>query len=478
MRSDAPDFDRGFEPGLDRDLDTELRLFFRRAARPAVPESLDRAIEDLPERRLRDRFGLPGRQLLARPMKGAFVALSVLLAIALTAGLLNLRGLHYATPGNRAPQTRVPLTDVSRNPDITAMGRFDSNTGWVEIDALDPDDTGRSSSYLRWTEDGGKTWSERRPVPLPLTQTAMGSVQFVDSSHGWTLSQGPESAGGLYRQTLWRTSDGGRTWLATAMPFDPVTLSNLGQLSVHFRDALHGEAFEFHGPITTGATPAAGTLYDFCRQSSTSDGGATWSQLKAITCMAEITFVDPMFGYADDYSGEPVVYITLDGGQTWTAGTLPERSTWGYTPMLMERRSDGTLQALYFWMTDGTGYWSIVASHDSGRTWTTVGMPSTDKQTADRYGLPMGLPRAVMDESHWISGTWSYDDKATVLFESSDGGLTWRQFAYTGLSGDVSKFDFLNASDGWAATNTTDKVAALWSTRDGGATWTRILTTP
>jgi photosystem II stability/assembly factor-like uncharacterized protein len=147
--------------------------------------------------------------------------------------------------------------------------------------------------------------------------------------------------------------------------------------------------------------------------------------------------------------------------------------------MLLERQSNGALRGLTYWVKDdGTSVNAIVESRDAGRTWVIAGTPSADQSTTERYGLPLGLPLAVMDENHWLTSTWSYDDKATLLFESSDAGLTWKQAAYTGLTGDIKDFDFLNASDGWAATNTTDTVAALWATTDGGATWTRILSTP
>lgn len=484
MRTDNPDFDGGLEPGLDRDLDTQLRLFFRQAARPAVPLALEVAVDRLPDRRFRDRIGLPGRHPLVRPMKAALVALSVVLAVATAAGLLDLRSGLNSAPAAYGTATRVPLTPVSRNPIIEAMGRFDSNTGWVEINALDPDDTGRTTSYLRWTGDGGKTWSEPRPVPLPLTEIAMGGVQFVDASHGWTNSYGPGPAlgGQTQEHTLWRTSDGGLTWQTSVIPFDTVPQSGFFQGSLHFRDPLHGEAFEFRGPALVSGHAALSTLADWtCERFSTLDGGLTWSAPKAVPCMPDIRFVDSLVGYAADWFGRPVLYVTLDGGQTWTTGTLPPEAQGSayLVPMLLERQSNGTLRALAYWVKDdGTSVNAIVESRDAGRTWAIAGTPSADESTTARYGLPLGLPLAVMDENHWLTSTWSYDDKAALLFESSDAGLTWKQATYTGLTGEIKDFDFLNASDGWAATNTTDTVAALWATTDGGATWTRILSTP
>jgi photosystem II stability/assembly factor-like uncharacterized protein len=88
------------------------------------------------------------------------------------------------------------------------------------------------------------------------------------------------------------------------------------------------------------------------------------------------------------------------------------------------------------------------------------------------------MPMAVRDEDHWLTAPIKQGNKPDPWFGTSDGGLTWTQVTYAGLTGDIKDFDFLSASDGWAATDTYDTVAALWATTDGGATWTRILSTP
>ena len=147
--------------------------------------------------------------------------------------------------------------------------------------------------------------------------------------------------------------------------------------------------------------------------------------------------------------------------------------------MLLERRSDGTLRAFVYWVKDdGTSVNAIVESRDAGQTWSVAGTPSADDTTTRDYGLPFGMPMAVRDEDHWLTAPIKQGNKPDPWFGTSDGGLTWTQVTYAGLTGDIKDFDFLSASDGWAATDTYDTVAALWATTDGGATWTRILSTP
>jgi hypothetical protein len=247
------------------------------------------------------------------------------------------------------------------------------------------------------------------------------------------------------------------------------------------QEAVLREAFEFRA-ASTGSDAAAGPKFSdwVCKQFSTSDGGVTWSAPRPATCMVGVTFVNPMLGYAYDYSGSPVLYVTLDGGRTWTSGTLPlngQGSSWTYWPMLVERRSDGTLRALVAWSGE-TGPYVIVVSTDAGRTWSMAGTVSAGDATTRDYGLPLGMPIAVRDENNWLTAPIKLGNEPDPWFGTGDGGLTWTHVTYAGLTGDIKDFDFLNASDGWAATDTYDTVAALWSTKDGGATWTRILSTP
>ena len=173
--------------------------------------------------------------------------------------------------------------------------------------------------------------------------------------------------------TVWRTSDGGLSWQSSSIPFGRWNATGIFQASIHFRDPLHGEAFDIRGPALDTATgrAAPSTAGDWvCDQFSTSDGGVTWSAAKPMACMDSMVFTDGLLGYARDWFGAPLLYVTLDGGQTWTAGTLPADAQGSkyQIPMLLERRSDGTLRALVSWAKDDGYVNAIVASTDDGRT--------------------------------------------------------------------------------------------------------------
>jgi hypothetical protein len=54
--------------------------------------------------------------------------------------------------------------------------------------------------------DGGEAWTERGSV------TWTGQFSFVDTSHGWAVGESRNDEGRVFR--LYRTEDGGRTWIA------------------------------------------------------------------------------------------------------------------------------------------------------------------------------------------------------------------------------------------------------------------------
>jgi photosystem II stability/assembly factor-like uncharacterized protein len=366
----------------------------------------------------------------------------------------------YITPEpSGAPAESTPPEESG--PTLSAMGRVDAKVGWVvETDSL-------GLPYVRLTSDGGATWSEPRKAP----PYGGSGLQFVDATHGWALTGlvSPAAGGGTYSLTMWRTADGGLTWQSStfdagAGPSTPMGVTYTS--SFHFRDQLHGEVFQVHGD---GATPSATDLV--CQQLSTSDGGQTWSEPRTMPCLWPPSFVDGQLGHAGDVSGGSVMYVTTDGGQTWTAGDLPAGANALVGPLhALERESDGTLRALVR-LPIGDWSYAIVDSHDDGRTWTTVG---------PAVGLPADASLIDASDGHWFS--IQGPDEAWV----SDDGLTWTSVRFQsspiGISSDL---DFVSPTDGWtlSAAQFCDPSSCKWSssvsaTSDGGATWTPIFNWP
>jgi hypothetical protein len=157
-----------------------------------------------------------------------------------------------------------------------------------------------------------------------------------------------------------RTTDGGVTWQSAVLgPGTSLDRSRgFENLTVHFRDRQNGVVLFAYGDMADYTQPEASLAPDVCESFSTSDGGATWSAPTAAPCLAGATFVSRTLGYGhlwvhspDKYSlaNSPDLYVTTDGGRTWTRAQLPEAcSSPDSSPDIyfMQQRKDGTLRAL------------------------------------------------------------------------------------------------------------------------------------
>src|SRR5207302_5667827 len=108
--------------------------------------------------------------------------------------------------------------------------------------------------------------------------------------------------------TLWRTSDGGRTWSSASLG---ATVCQAGSISaISMLDDTHGWDVEDEPTGPVGALLA------------TSNAGATWgSRSERLPVLGVVRFVTSQVGYL---GGDPAVmnpgrlYRTTDGGRTWS----------------------------------------------------------------------------------------------------------------------------------------------------------------
>jgi photosystem II stability/assembly factor-like uncharacterized protein len=301
------------------------------------------------------------------------------------------------------------------------------------------------------TADGGGTW-----LPSQTITGSVYSVQMLDGASGWACGNG---------STVYRTTDGGRTWTWQSMG----TFNTLQGLFFH--DAQNG----WVGSI-------AGELY------RTTDGGQTWTlQQHGASSVNTIWFADASEGFV---TGGTTYYHTTDGGQTW----IP-----------MPVNAPGGTMATFF--LDRNRAWSvgaslgIVATADGWRTWTVQsGAPGPmlwSVAFADpSFGVAVGergrilatsdggatwLQRdsgamdvhavAAVDVAHAWAALWGGD-----LAHTTNGGAQWRVVRVDGFSqyGSTEDVDFLDVSEGWV-TGTDHEfgrdIGVVSRSLDGGRTW-------
>jgi photosystem II stability/assembly factor-like uncharacterized protein len=178
---------------------------------------------------------------------------------------------------------------------------------------------GNYSSVFR-TDDGGKTWSKcdalaravERPTSLADALLTFTGVQFTDEKHGWV--SGNFYGKGLLRPAgLFLTDDGGATWIKCPIPF-AVTTAEV--MKFRFQDAQRGYVVSevYRGDAR------------FVTVFRTSDGGATWVERRTTVPGYHLThFVNDRVGWTMGAvmareNAPPLeigIWNTMDGGASW-----------------------------------------------------------------------------------------------------------------------------------------------------------------
>jgi photosystem II stability/assembly factor-like uncharacterized protein len=226
--------------------------------------------------------------------------------------------------------------------------------GWL---ATDPGGQ-HPKPELRWTDDGGATWSDPIDLRIATGIPTLPDLAFADRNHGVL------AAGDVVRAT----TDGGRTWSGVGQPSVPSPATTAGD-AINFSwptfvDAEHGFLVKMvttpEPSISTEfiyATSTAGSSWHLALQDNlrrkwsfvtantwvglsdgqvwmTADAGKTFFARASVGLptpldRASMTFVDPEHGWGQALRGGcppngfgclrgPELFATSDGGQFWT----------------------------------------------------------------------------------------------------------------------------------------------------------------
>jgi photosystem II stability/assembly factor-like uncharacterized protein len=392
----------------------------------------------------------------------------VLIGVAIAA--LIWSAASYLRPGldvsHAAGGITAPSPDA-RQPTLSFMRWTSAAAGWLSLyDAV------RGVSTLFQTADGGRHWRALR---------FDGGLQFLSfaGQRDVVLSARSTSEGTSFR--LFRTVDGGHTWLHASLP----PLLNPARSLPVFVDGDHGWILS----TSQGRLGQDSQLY------RTADGGDHWHLLAETDTShqlshgiaeqvdkAWVSFDDPQNGWLGGHEpdGSPTLYSTHDGGQDWTKVMLPappggwvqESLVAMSPPRISSTRgvlvvSDyGQVGSLPF------GVW-ILTTRDAGRSWSDpVGLPMAGTQ-------PNGLAYFLETTPSFADGQAGWRVAGAQVWTSSDSGQTWKSPGALPRRWSFGSLFPVDARTAWAEAVEAGSPgpAAPWRlfvTRDGGRHWTQV----
>jgi photosystem II stability/assembly factor-like uncharacterized protein len=218
-------------------------------------------------------------------------------------------GLSW-TPTATEPPVADPQLQLAR---ITRQGAYVLSYGGGGAPSGAP-----STGALAYTPDGGATWG-RRPDPCAGALTFTQELAASGTDDLWMVCASEPGAGNQAK-ALYRSSDGGRTWVRTAgaSGAEPA-LGRAGAGGLPQSGyVLSHENLAVLSPTTAWLFPDRGAV------SATTDGGATWAPVMGLTSVAgggNITFIDPTHGWVAAFGVG--LWRTEDGTQWERLGSTP-----------------------------------------------------------------------------------------------------------------------------------------------------------
>ena len=340
------------------------------------------------------------------------------------------------------------------------------NVGWAVTEYRRIGDG--SAGRLWWTATGGRQWKEITPsTPTPEMITA---VFFLNTEKGWVVA----ARGNKFGEPefdLASTANAGATWTIDPIAIrdlNPRTVALAGGGNIAFADALHGW---LNLDVVSSANFHLGLLL------TTTDGGATWSRpprsAHSPYVEGSITLVTPDEGWLAAGVGDEL-YVTFDGTRTWRKmdlkapqEILPATHATYQVPIFIDERH-GFLPVTYSGRQGTKTAAVLFETQDGGRTW------KVDRILADLKHSSVGQDiSSTIVGSTWVTAAVSERMAEPTRITLAKIGAQARTRATADAAPgyfEGARLSFVTHMQGWLLSGG----HRLLSTNDGGATWTLI----
>jgi hypothetical protein len=351
-----------------------------------------------------------------------------------------------------------PGVGISGAGQVQAMKLLAPGVGWATID-----------HRLEWTYDDGATWKDVTPDP------AFGrilSAYFLDETHGWAVLARNSASDAEESITIGSTATAGQSWAYSNL--DANAFPRIGRVSgvasTYFEDKDHGWIVL---RLRSSSNFSIGAVLH------TVDGGSTWAELPSPPAAGEISFQTPQDGMIAGGPTASQLWLTRDGGQTWTEANIPIPEGCTDCRIIIGqpafRAAQEVTMSVEIIDVNRTGVASLV-SFDGGEKWNIARVEYST-------GEPQESPVAAMvgAQSLLISASGT-----TVSIIREGSSVEGRLPEGLRQDGAISEADFASGSAGWLVYSAgwcggfrTDchQSSELIRTNDGGKTF-RVITPP
>ena len=317
------------------------------------------------------------------------------------------------------------------------------------------------------------------PVPEALADVAIGNDNWKIVRRSAETDKNLRSIYFVDAMTGWaagdsgavyRTTDSGRTWkpLLSGAP------ANINH--IHFADWNHGWML---GESGSRDDESETVLF------MTANGGKTWSR-KPLSNVSSVHFTDAKNGWA--VGRNATLMKTSDGGNEWVKvdsmekliGLPVESSSYNYgfrDIQFVDARNGWLIGNFYGRARSNIG--GIFMTTDGGVTWKRVPVTIQTQYTSGRFtpGVFHSVKFSDLDTGSVTGEMFDGEGRFFFVLHTKDGGKTWEQFRTPSRA--THSTQFLDLTNGWSAASAPREGSAdavvydttLMRTDNGGLSW-------